>query len=491
MSRFAPPLVAACAALAFGCGGAAALRSAPAEALPSRDAAASTQEASGMLWVLAPHPDDEALMAAHVLHEAGRAGRPLRVHVMTNGDFGCGRDGWLRERETVEAMATLGVPEAHIRFLGYPDGYLEVLGRSPLPPVERRAADGACVRGNTTYAGRGERGLDVHTARTGVAGDYTDGSAVEDLVALLEQDRPTEIWTSHPIDDHPDHAVTYLLLRRALERARLDALPTLHRVIVHAGGCWPNGSRPSEPCPEVFDTLGSPYPPLPGDLADYTPDERLPVPDQGALGRRAIGAYRSQLHVDPDHDWLGSFSRGDAVAWTERLARDPGDPTQLVRGAGEGHAAQAIPLPGAGSPSGGTHTATTAHALPATVTFDAEVAPGDEVRVHVLMRQDAPSEGLVLVLDGPERVELRRQDGRRIRSLRVPPSEVGTGRHRYEWRLDRDDPSGAVTLEVRRDARLLGVGVAAHAPTQGDTVVTSSTGSARLAPASVEAESRE
>ena len=43
MSRVAPPLVAACAALAFGCGGAAALRSAPAEALPSRDAAASTQ----------------------------------------------------------------------------------------------------------------------------------------------------------------------------------------------------------------------------------------------------------------------------------------------------------------------------------------------------------------------------------------------------------------------------------------------------------------
>ena len=124
-----------------------------------------------------------ALSSVYGAGEPVRAGRPVHVHVMTNGDLGCERDGWLREGETVAAMAELGVPEDRIRFLGYPDGSLDALGAVPLAPLERRARDGSCTQGNTTYAGRGEHGVDVHTARTGSPAPYTDENAIGDLVA--------------------------------------------------------------------------------------------------------------------------------------------------------------------------------------------------------------------------------------------------------------------------------------------------------------------
>lgn len=284
----------------------------------------------GGLWVLAPHPDDESLMAAHVIATAVDEGRDVHVLIMTNGDLGCERDGWLRQRETVAAMAELGLPEERIRFLGYPDGHLRSLGATPLLPLARRSEDGGCGEGHATYGARGERGMDVHRARTGVPGPYVLTSVIDDLVWLLERDRPTDVYVSHPIDDHPDHATTYVLLRRALDRASLDVLPTLHRAIVHAGGCWPNGNAPREPCPEP-NAHGTAYPPLPPPLEGYVPNERVPVPDGGARARRAIARHRSQLHTDVERDWLGTFARAEAVYYRETLVREGG---RVVRAGG-------------------------------------------------------------------------------------------------------------------------------------------------------------
>nr|MDQ3038040.1 PIG-L family deacetylase [Myxococcota bacterium] len=169
------------------------------------------------LWVLAPHPDDESLMAAEIIASAVRARRPIFVHVMTNGDLGCGRDGWRRQDEAVAAMEVLGLPERQLRFLGYPDGWLDALGSEPLSPLPRTRRDGTCGEGAVTYGARGEGGADVHTRRAGSPGTYTAQGAIDDLVHLLERDRPSDVYVSHPIDDHPDHATTYVLLRRALE----------------------------------------------------------------------------------------------------------------------------------------------------------------------------------------------------------------------------------------------------------------------------------
>jgi len=268
--------------------------------------------------VVAPHPDDETLIAGGVLEAARTRAARVAVIVVTNGDFTCERDGHVREGETVAALAALGVAEEDIHFLGYPDGWLAELGDEPLPPIARRALDGSCTKGTGTYAERGAAHRDEHSARTGAAAAYDARSLEGDLASLLGRLRPRDLYVTHPLDSHPDHAATYEYVRRAIDRLG-ETPPRIHRAIVHAGPCWPNGRGASEPCPAVVEhDLGSPFPPLPDPYADYTPPEHLPVPDP-ARKLAAIGLYHSQLGTDPDHDWLTTFARAEEPFWPEEL----------------------------------------------------------------------------------------------------------------------------------------------------------------------------
>lgn len=281
------------------------------------------------MWVVAPHPDDEVLMAGETLAAALREGREVDVYVLTNGDLGCGRDGHRRQGETVQALAALGLGESRVHFLGYPDGHLSRLSDAELPPLERRAVDGTCALATGTYASRGSGGVELHRARTGEPAPYTRGALVEDLATALAAERPADLYVAHPFDAHPDHASTYLLVREALERAEI-APPRLHRAMVHAGPCWPNGAGTAGPCPPVRESLGTPFPPLPGPLSTWSLDERVPVADGGRRKRAAIALYTSQLETpDAADDWLSAFGRADEPFEAERLA--PGADGQLVR----------------------------------------------------------------------------------------------------------------------------------------------------------------
>ena len=424
------------------------------------------------LWVLAPHPDDEALFGAEPIRRALRERRDVRVMVMTNGDLGCGRDGHLRQRETVAAMAELGLPEDHIRFLGYPDGALDALSAEPLPERERRAVDGTCVRGATTYASRGEGALDVHAQLRGAPGAYTVENAVGDLAALLERDRPSDVYVAHPIDEHPDHASTYTLLRRALEAARLDALPRVHRCLVHVGGCWPNGDRAREPCDPISGRLGTPYPPLPPPLERYRASERLVVDDGGAQARRAIAQYRSQLHVEVEHDWLGTFARGEAIAWPELLVRGSG---RVVRARRPGVDAGALAL---GPPALRTVDAHGGHIparyrapfelvvearIPASGALEVAWADGAEPPLRLRIAPDA-----VVFSRGPSE----------IRRLFVPAVERG---RRWSLRVEpRPEDGGVLELELRQDAVPVAWAIAADDALEGEGIDVSVEGGASL-----------
>jgi LmbE family N-acetylglucosaminyl deacetylase len=271
--------------------------------------------------VIAPHPDDAALMAGGVIARAVRGGAGVAVALMTNGDLTCAQDGEERETESVRGLADLGLDEQHVYFLGYPDGYLARLGHTPLPPVERRIG-GRCVQGNETYALHGHDGRDVHSTWFGRSAAYTSDNAVADLSALLESLRPRQIVVTHPMDVHPDHAASYALLRRALARTGIQA--TVHRAMVHAGDCWPLGPEPSEPCPRTVIDPSAPLPPLFGALSGYAFNEHLPVPDDFLLPDpdanpklRAIGEFRSQLGPVPLASYMFTFSRRDEAFFVE------------------------------------------------------------------------------------------------------------------------------------------------------------------------------
>ncbi|MCA2977910.1 MAG: PIG-L family deacetylase [Myxococcaceae bacterium] len=275
----------------------------------------STRPARVDVLVLAPHPDDEVLMAGGALAAAVARGAQVAVVVVTNGDLSCARDGRQRQAETVTALASLGVHEAQVRFLGYPDGHLSRLGDAPLAPLERIGPDGACARADVTWATRGLGGVDERTRRTGRPAPYTAAALTEDLAAVLEALEPGDVYLPHGIDMHPDHAMTYVFFRRALDRLARAPLRA-HRSVVHASDpCWPSDCRaPLSPT--------TPTPPLPGALGGYHPTERVPV--DAARKLAAITTYRSQLEGPVESDWLAGFARTDEAFFVERYRRDGG-----------------------------------------------------------------------------------------------------------------------------------------------------------------------
>jgi LmbE family N-acetylglucosaminyl deacetylase len=274
--------------------------------------------------VIAPHPDDEALIGSGVLLHALQSDADAAVIVMTNGDLDCIHDGIKRESESVKGLAALGLPEESIFFLGYPDGGLSLLGITTLPP-RKRIINGACVGGNTTYGAHGFGGHDYHTARFGSPASYTRENAVADLESLLAELRPTDVVITHPEDTHPDHAMTYALFRTALDR--LPEAPRVHRALVHNGDCWPTGTGAHEPCPAATIAPDQPTPPLSGRLTGYTPTELLPVPasclvpDPASNPKlRAIGAHASQTR-ESLQSYLFAFAHSDEAFFPETFGR--------------------------------------------------------------------------------------------------------------------------------------------------------------------------
>jgi LmbE family N-acetylglucosaminyl deacetylase len=74
--------------------------------------------------VLAPHPDDETLGAGGLIAKLRRAGVPVTIVAITDGEnayAGTDRLGDIRVLEQIEALQRLGVPERMIHRLRLPD----------------------------------------------------------------------------------------------------------------------------------------------------------------------------------------------------------------------------------------------------------------------------------------------------------------------------------------------------------------------------------
>ena len=294
-------------------------------------AASPSPSLPASLLVVAPHPDDEVLMAGGLMAAMRRDKRPVTVVIVTNGDLGCGRDGFVREDESIAALAKVGVDEDHVIFLGYPDGHLAALGAVPLGPVQRLDVDGACVDATTTRARRGRHRRDEHSDRTGAPGVFTSTSLVSDLVAVIGRSKPAAIVVTHDIDDHPDHAAVAVFLRQALEQRGRPAV--VYRAIVHRGDCWPNGSEDHGPCASPPFQPTATMPLLPSPFGNYVPQLRVPtslgLPGGSAQKLDVIAAYPSQTGPEPASDWLAAFARLDEPFFPVHLVRVKNGP--LVR----------------------------------------------------------------------------------------------------------------------------------------------------------------
>lgn len=275
----------------------------------------------GAHLIIAPHPDDEVLMATSELVRDGG----VTVVVMTNGDFTCARNGWARQGESVAALQAFGRDEETLHFLGYPDNYLSSLGNSVLPDVERRLADGGCGHGHEAYGGRGFHRATGGESRRGRRSSYLSDNLVEDLADELEAERPSVITVSHGIDSHPDHAMTYIYLRQALEQLQLAPV-LVKRSIIHAVVCWPMTRADCTPTFVSKFIPDVPFPDFEAQWAGYRPTSRIDLgPSYGLADveanpkAAALGSYVTQ-----GVDWLRMYAREEEIFWPERLVNHAG-----------------------------------------------------------------------------------------------------------------------------------------------------------------------
>jgi LmbE family N-acetylglucosaminyl deacetylase len=365
---------------------------------------APVRAADGVL-VVAPHPDDEIVAAGGILHDALAAGRAADVVIVTNGDYYGTSYGLTRQGESVAGLATLGIAEDHVLFLGYPDaGLLDVWNNAPsaadawLSPHTGRSA---------TYGTRGFGGTDLHTALTGAPGAYNRPTLVADVAAVLALTRPAAVFTTGPTDNHPDHRATYYAVRDA---ARLLAAgdpgfrPTVYTTVVHdpigypfddfwpssAGrttvlgesneASWPNPSAASGIAGRFDPTVPFVMPPsLPRTMASWAARGVWPVP-----AAMADPSFDRNLKVEVLHhyvtqvnDVLWAHVKADEFFWAEPLRTSlfPGN----VARAATATATSAAPGQGASAAIDGV-----VDGAPARPGAEWAVAPGDTVATLTL-----------------------------------------------------------------------------------------------------------
>lgn len=200
------------------------------------------------ILVFAPHPDDETLGAGGLMRQARLQGDEVRAVIITNGDgFRISaaqcfheinvsptdfvRYAYLRQGEARTALGVLGLSPDHVTFLGYPD-------RGLLPMWTDHWSPGSAFSSAFT----GVSHSPYNNSPT-LHASYCGQSLLADIEKQMLAEQPTDIYVTHPSDDHPDHAAASVFVRTALEQLRASGIPwaksaRLHYYLVHHGD-WP------------------------------------------------------------------------------------------------------------------------------------------------------------------------------------------------------------------------------------------------------------
>lgn len=210
-------------------------------------AAFPTPSAQSRYLIFSPHPDDETLGCGGVIQQARQVGAQVRIVIMTNGDgFRVAaerefrrlniepeemiRFGELRQRETVQAVENLGVSRENLIFLGYPDQGLMKLWTenwSSLAPYTSPFTRSHFCRYAQTFS---------------PSALYCGENVLRDVERIIAEYRPTDIFVTHPSDDHCDHAAASAFVTAALLRLQnRETVPKtvrLHHYLIHRGD-WP------------------------------------------------------------------------------------------------------------------------------------------------------------------------------------------------------------------------------------------------------------
>ncbi len=243
---------------------------------------------------------------------AEKAGAKVGVVLLTNGDgfrFGVARTyktlrvthrkcidyAHHRQEETLAALQELGVPSGNVIFLGYPDRGIAQLWNSHWEPTQlyRSPATG-CTHSpySSSYSPKAS---------------YCGESLLSDIQRVLTQEKPTDVYIPHPLDNHQDHYAAYCFVTAAITQLAAENQGWASQIrvrtyLVHRGD-WPvpKGDHPQEP----------PVPPH-GLAKGETKWQALALPAKLARAKRlAIRSYKSQTAVE--RSFLTSFARSNEL----------------------------------------------------------------------------------------------------------------------------------------------------------------------------------
>ncbi len=246
------------------------------------------------ILILAPHCDDETLGSGGLIQSALAAGIQVRVVIATNGDgymaataeefhklYPTAQDyirlGELRQRESLAALAILGLAPQNVVFLSYPDHGTPSLWENNWSRANPYTSPHSRVNRSPypmTY--------NPHAVYAGE--DY-----LADLTSIVEAYRPDLVIYPSPEDVHPDHwglaAFTRVALAEVSHRD-LAYQPRQLTYLVH---------RPDFPVVRGLKPTAGLVPP-PELYAIYSDWLRLDLtPDQVRVKEQAVNAYKSQL----------------------------------------------------------------------------------------------------------------------------------------------------------------------------------------------------
>lgn len=247
------------------------------------------------IMVFAPHPDDEAIGCAGMIHRAVSAGRNVKVAVVTNGESSVEGTEWfygrkaatqdfidighVRQKESIEAMKVVGLKEKDLIFLGYPDGALSELIFS-----DKYTKENPFTSDFTGFSAVS------HDNSMSVGAPYCLESLSRDISGVLTEFTPQTTYITHPQDRHPDHKACGELIYGILDNV-LESGTVLAYMIARAG-------VPSPKRRLVYKTTGQ--------LAEYVLDD-----ETRKIKERCVAQYKSQsflfnelsFHFEAERFW--------------------------------------------------------------------------------------------------------------------------------------------------------------------------------------------
>jgi len=192
------------------------------------------------LLVIAPHPDDETVMAGGLIQRVLENQGKVEIVYLTNGDGSrttiIQEDkkvdlsptefialGETRIEEAAKAAGILGVRRDKIFFLGFPDqGLTKIYNRN------FSQADGIGISATTKI----DHVPYSEAYRPGQA--YYGSNLLNDVKEIVIAFKPNIVVTGHPRDNHPDHRISFTIIEKL--RSELDPHCKIYSSLTHFRG---------------------------------------------------------------------------------------------------------------------------------------------------------------------------------------------------------------------------------------------------------------